>query len=318
MSRIKKSWDRYWYAWVMVIPVVAVLAVLVFYPLVQGIWMSFTNINESNQIAQVCTKTLGGDTACTANPNQWQYVGLGNYVDLLTGRVGQFWHQFLITLIWTFVCVFFHYTLGLLLAVTLNRKLTGRGVYRVLLILPWAVPAFVTAFAWRFIFARDAGVVNGIIQALGGKPQDFFADTWTALACVIIVNIWLGVPFMMVALLGGMQSISADLYEAAEMDGANPWQRFWNVTMPGLAPVSASVILLGTIWTFNMFPIIFLITRGGPAGGTDILVTGAYKAAFEGLRNYSLASTYGVVILSILVVYSIAYRHFLRNQGEVW
>ncbi|MFZ2166347.1 MAG: sugar ABC transporter permease [Propionibacteriaceae bacterium] len=318
MTKLKKTWDRYWYAWVMVIPVVVVLALLVFWPLVQGIWMSFTNINEANQVAEICTKTLGGDTTCAPNPSQWQYVGLGNYVELLTGQVGEFWHQFMITLIWTVTCVFFHYSLGLLLAVTLNRTLKGRGIYRIMLILPWAVPAFVTAFAWRFIFARDAGVVNGIIVALGGQPQDFFANTWSALACVIVVNVWLGVPFMMVALLGGMQSISADLYEAAEMDGANPWQRFWNVTMPGLAPVSASVILLGTIWTFNMFPIIFLITRGGPAGSTDILVTGAYKAAFEGLRNYSLASTYGVVILSILVVYSIGYRFFLRKQGEVW
>ena len=122
----------------------------------------------------------------------------------------------------------------------------------------------------------------------------------------------------MVALLGGLQSVPGELYEAAEMDGATPWQRFRNVTLPSLRPVSASVILLGTIWTFNMFPIIFLVSRGGPGGTTDILVTGAYKAAFEGIRDYSLAATYGVLILSILIVYSIGYRYFLRKQGEVW
>jgi len=135
---------------------------------------------------------------------------------------------------------------------------------------------------------------------------------------VIVVNVWLGVPFMMVAVLGGLQSIPAELYEASAMDGANPWQQFVNVTLPGLRPVSATVILLGTIWTFNMFPIIFLVSQGGPAGGTEILVTGAFKAAFEGIRNYSLAATYGVMILSILVVYSVGYRFFLRKQGEVW
>lgn len=102
------------------------------------------------------------------------------------------------------------------------------------------------------------------------------------------------------------------------MDGANPWQQFSNVTLPGLRPVSATVILLGTIWTFNMFPIIFLVSQGGPAGGTEILVTGAFKAAFEGIRNYSLSATYGVVILSILIVYSVGYRFSLRKQGEVW
>jgi arabinogalactan oligomer/maltooligosaccharide transport system permease protein len=232
--------------------------------------------------------------------------------------VGEFWQQFRITLIWTFACVFFHYTIGLALAVLLNREIKGRALYRVLLIIPWAIPAFVAAFAWKFIFDRDYGIVNAGLVALGQTRIDFFDTTTKALITVIIVNVWLGVPFMMVALLGGLQAVPGELYEAAEMDGASPWQRFMNVTLPSLRPVSASVILLGTIWTFNMFPIIWLVSRGGPAGTTDILVTGAYKAAFEGIRDYSLAATYGVLILSILVVYSIGYRYFLRKQGEVW
>ncbi len=318
MSRLRTSLDRHWYAWAMVAPVVIVLAVLVFYPLLQGIWMSFTDINESNQVAEVCTRTITGEQTCEANPQSWGYVGLNNYLDLLTGRVGRFWPQFLITVIWTFACVFLHYTIGLGLAILLNRKVRGRSIYRVLLILPWAVPAFVSAFAWKFIFDRDRGVLNALIMAFGGQPVDFFDTTAKALTCAIIVNVWLGVPFMMVAILGGLQAVPTELYEAAEMDGATPWQRFTNITLPSLRPVSASVILLGTIWTFNMFPIIWLVTRGGPAGTTDILVTGAFKAAFEGLRNYSMAAAYGVLILSILVMYSVGYRYFLRKQGEVW
>ena len=318
MQRLRANFDKYWYAWAMVAPVVIVLAVLVFYPLVQGIWMSFTNINESNQVAEVCSKTLGGGEVCRPNPSKWNVVGLENYVNLLSGKVGEFWQQFRITLIWTFACVFFHYTIGLALAVLLNREIKGRSLYRVLLIIPWAIPAFVAAFAWKFIFDRDYGIVNAGLVALGQTRIDFFDTTTKALITVIIVNVWLGVPFMMVALLGGLQAVPGELYEAAEMDGASPWQRFMNVTLPSLRPVSASVILLGTIWTFNMFPIIWLVSRGGPAGTTDILVTGAYKAAFEGIRDYSLAATYGVLILSILVVYSIGYRYFLRKQGEVW
>jgi arabinogalactan oligomer/maltooligosaccharide transport system permease protein len=302
----------------MVTPVVLVLAVLVFYPLVQGIWMSFTDINEANQAVEVCRKTLGGGEVCEPNPSRWSFTGLENYTNLLTGQVGNFWQLFRITLIWTFVCVFFHYTLGLGLAVLLNREIRGRGLYRVLLIIPWAIPAFVASFAWKFIFDRDYGIINAVLVALGQSRIDFFDTTAKSLTAVIIVNIWLGVPFMMVALLGGLQSVPGELYEAAEMDGATAWQRFVNVTLPSLRPVSASVILLGTIWTFNMFPIIFLMSRGGPGGTTDILVTGAYKAAFEGIRDYSLAATYGVLILSILIVYSIGYRYFLRKQGEVW
>jgi len=266
----------------------------------------------------VCSKTLGGGEVCQPNPNKWSFIGLDNYKNLLTGEVGNFWQLFRITLIWTVACVVFHYTIGLALAILLNREIRGRGLYRVLLIIPWAIPAFVASFAWKFIYDRDYGIINAILAALGQERVDFFDTTAKSLTAVIIVNIWLGVPFMMVALLGGLQAVPGELYEAAEMDGATPWQRFLNVTLPSLRPVSASVILLGTIWTFNMFPIIYLMSNGGPAGTTDILVTGAYKAAFQGIRDYSLAATYGVLILSILIVYSMGYRYFLRKQGEVW
>ncbi len=315
---LRRSWDRHWYAWAMVLPVTVVLGVLIFYPLVRGVWMSLTDLNESNQREEICTRTLGGGQECHPNPDAWEYVGLDNYTRVLTGEVGEFWQWFWVTLVWTVACVVFHYSIGLGLATLLNRRLAGRGVYRVLLVLPWAVPAFVVAFAWKFLFNEKFGVFNSLLRMVGADPVEWFAHQSTALFTAIVTNIWLGVPFMMVALLGGMQAIPSELYEAAEMDGASPWQRFVNVTLPGLRPVSMTVVLLGTIWTFNMFPIIFLVTAGQPAGQTEILVTGAYRAAFEGLRNYSLAATYGVLILSILLVFALTYRRVLRKQGEVW
>jgi arabinogalactan oligomer/maltooligosaccharide transport system permease protein len=204
------------------------------------------------------------------------------------------------------------------LAVLLNREFRGRSLYRVLLIVPWAVPAFVAAFAWRFLYDQKFGLFNAVLKAIGMHPVAWYDKTSTALFAAITVNVWLGVPFMMVALLGGLQSIPGEIYEAAEIDGATPWQRFVNVTLPGLRPVSMTVILLGTIWTFNMFTVIYLVTGGGPAGTTEILVTGSFRAAFEGIRNYSLAATYGVLILSLLVVYAGVYKRVLRNQTEVW
>ena len=317
-SRLRRSWEKHWYAWAMVLPVVIVLAVLIFYPLFRGIWLSFTNLNEANQVAEICTRSITGGEVCTDNPNKWEFVGLDNYVRVLTGEVGEFWQWTGVTLIWTFVCVACHFGLGLGLANMLNRPMRARGLYRVLLVLPWAVPAFVSAFAWKFIFNERFGLANALLTALGIDPVSWFADRWTALFTAIVTNVWLGVPFMMVALLGGMQTIPSELYEAAEIDGASAWQRFKNITLPGLRPVSMTVVLLGTIWTFNMFPIIFLVTEGQPAGQSEILVTGAYRAAFEGIRNYSLASTYGVLILSILLVFSVFYRRVLRKQGEVW
>src|SRR5690606_27706199 len=131
---------------------------------------------------------------------------------------------------------------------------------RVLLVLPWAVPAFVSAFSWRFLFNQNFGLINGLLTTVGLDPVAWFDNQWTALLTAIIANVWLGVPFMMVALLGGLQTIPAELNEAATIDGATPWQRFVNVTLPGLRPVSMTVILLGTIWTFNMFPVIYLVT----------------------------------------------------------
>jgi arabinogalactan oligomer/maltooligosaccharide transport system permease protein len=315
---MRRSWDRYWFAWAMVAPVVLVLGVLVFYPLVRGIYISLTNTTEANQAAEICVRSITGGEVCEPNPNQASFVGLENYTRVLTGEVGEFWHQFLITVIWTVTCVVFHYGLGLGLAVLLNRPMRLRGLYRVLLILPWAVPSFVSAFSWRYMFNQNFGLVNGLLTAVGLEPVPWFDNTATALVTAIVTNIWLGVPFMMIALLGGMQTIPDELYEAATIDGASAWQRFVNVTMPGLRSVSMTVILLGTIWTFNMFPVIFLVTGGQPAGQTEILVTGAYRAAFEGIRNYSLSATYGVLILSILLVFSFLYRRALRRQGEVW
>lgn len=317
-GRLRQSWDRYWYAWAMVLPVVVVLTVLILYPLTRGVWLSLTNLTEANQQLEICTRTLGGGETCQPNPNRWEYVGLNNYVQVLAGEIGRFWPQFRITLIWTVTCVVFHYGIGLMLAVLLNRRVRGRAIYRAVLILPWAVPSFIVAFSWKFIFNEQFGLANAALRSVGISPVEWFSDQWTSLFTAVVTNIWLGIPFMMVALLGGLQAIPDEQYEAAEVDGASPWQRFVNVTLPGLRPVSMTVVLLGTIWTFNMFPIIFLVTEGQPAGQTEILVTGAYRAAFEGIRNYSLAATYGVLILSLLLVFAAFYRRALRRGGETW
>ncbi|MBP2475143.1 arabinogalactan oligomer/maltooligosaccharide transport system permease protein [Crossiella equi] len=306
---MKNFLARHWYAYAMVLPVIVVIGVLVLLPLVQGVYYSFTNINEANIANPILDR-----------PASYEWVGLTNYLNVLSGdpSYGDFWAVLVRTLIWTFASVFCHYVIGLGLAVLLNRKIAARGLYRVLLILPWAVPAFISAFAWKYMFNAQYGIINQLLGSVGLPQPVWLGQSDLALVAVIIVNVWLGVPFMMVALLGGLQSIPEDLYEAAEIDGASTWQRFRNITLPGLRSVSSTVVLLGTIWTFNMFAVIYLVT-GGINPNTRILVIYAFERFFSGAsRDYAIASTYGVLILSLLLVFASGYRRALRKQGEVW
>jgi arabinogalactan oligomer/maltooligosaccharide transport system permease protein len=302
-SRLRRSWDKYWYAYAMVAPVVAVLGVLILYPLVRGILLSLTNATNRN---------IGNPRF--DRPGTYRNIGLDNYTNILSNQDGQFYQVLVRTIVWTGTNVVLHYLIGLTLAVMLNREMRGRTAYRVLLILPWAVPAFISTFAWRFLFNQDGGLINTALGWFGASPIAWTGQSNLILVACIIVNVWIGIPFMMVALLGGLQSIPRELYEAAEVDGATPWQRFVNVTLPGLRSVSATVILLGTIWTFNMFPIIYLIARGNEYA--QILVTYSYNLFYNG--QLALSATYGVIILSLLVIFATGYRRVLRKQGEVW
>ncbi|MEV0822179.1 carbohydrate ABC transporter permease [Nonomuraea rubra] len=304
---LRRSFGNHWYAWAMVTPVLAVMLVLIGWPLARGVHLSLTDATEAN---------IGRTIGVNVIPASYEFVGLENYARILTS--GVFWDKLLWTVVWTAACVALHYGIGLGLAVMLNRRLRFRSVYRVLLILPWAVPAFVAAFIWRYLYNSDYGVINGFLRLAGLGGVGWLDDPTTAKIAVIAVNVWIGVPFMMVALLGGLQSIPAELYEAAEVDGASAWQRFTAITLPGLRQVSSTVVLLGTIWTFNMFPIIFLVTRGGPGSETEILVTYAFREAFTGIRNYSGSAAWGVIILAMLVVLAVGYRRTLRSQGDPW
>ncbi len=307
-GKLRRSLSTHWYAWTMVAPVVIVIGVIIGYPLVRGVYLSLTDANERNVERSIGVNHL---------PATYEFVGLDNYADALTGS--QFLDTLGWTLVWTVSCVSITFLLGLGLANILNRQIAGRSVYRMMLILPWAIPGFVSVFAWRFLYNEDRGFLNRILSGGGIDAVPWLNDPTMAKISVIAVNVWLGVPFMMVALLGGLQSIDSAQYEAAEMDGAGAWQRFRHITLPGLRPVSSTVILLSTIWTFNMFPVIFLLTRGGPGDATQILVTQAYKFSFEiSPRDYAQSSTWGVLILILLMLFAAVYRRVLRKQGDVW
>lgn len=307
-GRLRRGLSTHWYAWTMIAPVALVIAVIVGYPLARGVFLSLTNADESN-----VERTIGVNTIEAT----YDFVGLDNYTAILTD--GVFWGRLGWTAMWTVACVSLTFVIGLTLANMLNRKVRGRALYRIALILPWGIPAFVSVFAWRLLFNERNGLFNSVLGGGGIEGIAWLGDPTWAKISVIAVNVWLGVPFMLVATLGALQSIPGELYEAAEMDGAGPWQRFVNITIPGIRGVSSTVILLSTIWTFNMFPVIYLLTRGGPGDSSEILVTYAFRLAFlNSPRDFATSAAWGVIILLLLSAFAVAYRRVLRKQGEVW
>jgi arabinogalactan oligomer/maltooligosaccharide transport system permease protein len=240
-----------------------------------------------------------------------QFVGLANYVEILTARGkpllshGSFYLTLLVTVLWTVINVALHVGIGLVLGIALARPvLRLRAVYRVLLVLPWAVPSYVTALAWKGMFHRQFGAVNAILGALGAQPISWFSKFSTAFAANVATNVWLGFPFMMVVVMGALTSISKDVLEAAEVDGATRWQSLRLVTLPLLRPTLLPSVVLGSIWTFNMFNVVFLVSGGEPDGTTDILVSEAYRWAFARNAQLGYAAAYAVVIFGLLALMS--------------
>jgi len=259
---------------------------------------------------------LGALTSLYAGrPDSGHYIGLTNFVEILTARggplliSGSFYFVLLVTIAWTVLNVFFHLGIGLALGLVLSRPtLRLRAMYRVLLIIPWAVPSYVTALAWKGMFNKQFGAITGMIHGLNDvfgtslEPIAWFSDFSTAFAANVATNVWLGFPFMMVVTLGALTAVPADVLEAAEVDGASRWQRLRLVTLPLIRPALAPAVTLGAIWTFNMFNVVFLVSGGDPDGTTDILVSEAYRWAFTREAQYGYAAAYSVLIFLLLMV----------------
>ena len=270
-----------------VAPALLALAILTFYPVFYGIWLSFTDADQTH---------LG----------EQAWVGLSNFVQVFTAS--GFLRVTLFTLVWTVVNVAAHIGFGLLLAIMLNSKhIRGRTAYRTVLLLPWAIPSYISVLVWRGML-EPAGLVNDLL----GTDLNLLNDPTGAKALVIMVNIWLGIPFMMMSLSGALQALPGDMYEAAELDGVSAWDCFRHLTLPNLKPALVPLSLLGFIWTFNMFNVIYLMTDGGPdlwfgePGSTDILITYVYDVAFRD-GAYGVAAAWSVVIFAMLVAFSWVY-----------
>ena len=274
-------------AYAYVAPALIGLATLTFYPIAYGVWLAFTDASQSH---------LG----------QENWNGLLNF-GVVASSPGVF-RVALFTLVWTVSNVAAHVALGLLLAYTLTRPgIRGRTMYRTILLLPWAIPGYISVLAWNGMLQPD-GLLNDIL----GTATDFTATPDAARASVILVNIWLGIPFMMMVLSGALQGISTDMFEAAELEGVSRWDQFVHLTLPNLKGILVPITLLGFIFTFNNFNTIYLMTRGNPyvgfgePGGTDTLVTYVFSVAFD-YGQYGVAAAWSVAIFLLLVAFSYVY-----------
>ncbi|HOE82454.1 MAG TPA: extracellular solute-binding protein [Myxococcota bacterium] len=250
------------------------------------------------------------------------YVGFANFINILGSTDYSitdplsFWFTLAVTIMWTVVNVFLHVTIGVALALVLRHPwMKLRGIYRALLIVPWAVPNYITALIWKGMFHKQFGAINGLLAAIGLEPVSWFSHFWTSFAANVTTNTWLGFPFMMVITLGALQSIPAELEEAAEVDGASPVQRFFAVTLPMLKPALLPAVILGGVWTFNMFNIIFLVSGGEPDGATEILISEAYRWAFTRQEQYGYAAAYATLIFLFLLAWSMASSRIQRRSA---
>lgn len=276
------------------LPAVLVVVALLIYPVLSSLLFSFTNRN--------LLKTV------------YSFVGWRNFTAVLTS--GEFWNAFLTSIKWTVGSVVGQLVIGFLAALALEKVPRFSAVFRTLLIIPWAFPAIVIAFSWRWILNDIYGFIPNLLVALGGGEGrvSILANPNAVLWAVIGINVWFGAPLFTVNILAALKTVPRDQYEAAVIDGASLAQRFWFITMPHIRRMVGLLLILRSIWIFNNFELLFLLTGGGPAGLTTTLPIFAYRTGW-GLRQLGTASAVTTLLLVfLLVLAAIAFR--LVNASE--
>jgi ABC-type sugar transport system permease subunit len=269
----------------LLLPSVLLILIVIAYPMAQGFWYSLTD-----------------GSLLKAG----KFVGLENYFDLM--RSPAFWHSFRFSLIFAVCNIVGCYSLGLGLALLLQREFPGRGLLRVLLLLPWIVPSLVAIVSWRWLMNDEHALFNQIIGAFGGSPVYFLSNSTWAVVMVVLIKIWRAFPFMLLSLLAALQTIDRSLYEAAEIDGATAIQVFWHVTMPAISGISVILCLLMTIWTVNDFDTPWLLAQGGPANATENLVVLAYRYTFARNDVGTGAAVSFLTLIFLMAVFVVVLR----------
>jgi multiple sugar transport system permease protein len=282
----KISWLPYYF----LLPSVILIAMINLYPFLSGLLYSVEN----------GSLLKAGD-----------FTGIQNYAKLMT--MPDFWHALYFSSVFAVFSVIGSYAIGLGFAIVLNKDIIGRGFFRVALLVPWILPSVVSIVGWRWLIGDQSGLFNTIITGLGFEPILFLGTERWAVFSVILIKVWRSFPFMMISLLAGLQTINQELYESAHMDGAGRWQSFWYITLPQLKMITIVCWILMTIWCFNDFDTIWLLTQGGPANATENLIILAYKYTFS--KN-AVGIGSAISIVSLVILMSLALLLLKKQEQE--
>ncbi|MBN8631415.1 MAG: sugar ABC transporter permease [Rhodobacterales bacterium] len=281
------------FAWLLISPALVFIAIIVVWPLVETIRLSFTDA------------TLGGEN----------WVGVTNYTALFGDP--KFWQIVGRTFYWMVLAVSLKLIVGLIGATLLNAAIPGKALFRVLVMPPWVIPVAIGVIGWKWMYNGYFGLISGLLQEFG-LVQDrvaLLATKTSAFYSAIVTDVWVGTPMVTLFFLAAMQGVSRDLYEAAWVDGASRWYRFRRITIPQIMPVIVSMALLSAIWTFNSFEIIWILTEGGPRGATTTLIIETYKVAISAQR-FGEGAARAVVIVVLLASFSLFYLWFLNRVNR--
>jgi multiple sugar transport system permease protein len=288
--------DEAIFGYLLLAPALALIVVLVGVPFVRALWLSFHK------------KLLGLEDA--------PWIGLVNYTALL-GDVG-FWQAVKNTFVFTTGSIGCKLVIGLVIALILNEALPLRGLWRSIVMLPYAMPTLVSVLVWKWMYNDVAGVLNYLVTEtkITNHPILWLGDPAVAMPAVIAVNVWRGFPFFVITILAGLQTVPQELYDAAKVDGAGILGRFRHITFPGILPVMAVTTLFSAILTFNDFSIIWILTQGGPGNATNVLATLTYKIAIPGLE-LGKGVAVSVLMLPILVIMIVLLTRFIGRREEL-
>ncbi len=278
--------------WVFVLPALIIVGVLLIYPIFSSLYYSMT------------TKHL-------IRPS-YDFVGLANYQAVLSDP--NFFKAFLTSIVWTICSLAGQLIIGFTSALAINRVKVGKGVYRTLMIIPWAFPSIVIALSWKWILNGVSGFLPNILVQLGicSELPQFLSDNSLVFLTLIFINVWFGAPMIMVNVLSALQTIPQDQYEAAQIDGASKLQQFWHITVPHIKIVVGLLVVLRTIWVFNNFDMIYLLTGGGPANATTTVPIYAYNMGW-GTKMLGKSSAVTMLLLAFLLLVCIVYLAIIRK-----